>query len=337
MSFIWEEPEYLKQTRELATRFNKISGMSGMQKSVTSFQSALKAVVPTSSMDGMKATMQAIQLAMPAAHIQNQLPDIVGQQMTFQSALQLTDTLRSVAESLRPMYEMQSGLLQLLGNQKLLGALQESHAWQQNLTGVLEAITPLLPKIDVQAFAKPLLENNSALTSFLAEYARNFNFDKLDIQDGALVYDGREYSIDDLQLEIDDEIEAVENKQSLREKTDKNNGLFIIGVLISLFLLFPQIDEAIPWYAEKYEALQAYIQLLSGIISQETYAFTIKEATYLRAKPNAKSQRITTVLYDTKLRIISSDTPRWLCVEYTDEQGTTIVGWVSKVSVEMDE
>jgi hypothetical protein len=181
-----------------------------------------------------------------------------------------------------------------------------------------------------------LIEDNTAFKTFLADYAENFNFDELEIQDSAVVYDGREYSIDDLEQELGEELTAVENGQSLRERFEKNNALFITGILIYLVLMFPQIDEAMLWYGEKLHELQAFVQSFTSNTSQEVFAFTIRDITYLRIEPNAKSSRLATIVYDTRLRVISPETPRWLYVEYTDEQGNTLTGWVSKVSVEMD-
>lgn len=332
MSFVWDEPEYLQQARELAMQFNKNYDISGIQKAMSSFQSALKGAVPSTSMESITTAVKAIQFAMPAINKQS----ISGQQMTLKSALQISEALQSASAALRPLYEMKNSLQGLFGNQSLMEALQESSTWQRNITGILETVTPLLPKIDVQVFAKPLLENNKTFTSFLEKYAQDFDFDCLNIQDGALVYDGHEYSIGDLQQEFNDEIAAIENKQSLRERFEKNNTLFVIGILIYLFLLFPQIDKVVPWYSEKYEALQAFVQSVSATMQQGLYVFTIKDITYLRMEPNVKSKILANIVYHTRLRVISTETSRWLKVEYTDEQGIVVIGWVSRVSVEME-
>jgi hypothetical protein len=337
MSVVWEEPEYLRQARELATKFNEMSGVAGLQKSISAFQSALEVPVLPSSIIGVAAALKSISATMIDAKTQSQLRTLVSSKMTVSAAVQMSEALQSATDTLQPMYEMQAGLRELIGNMQWLDTLQESQAWQKNITGMLEAITPLLPKIDVQVFAKPLIESNMAFKSFLADYAVNFNFDELEIQDGALAYDGCEYSIDDLEQELSEELTAIENGQPLRERFEKNNVLFIIGILIYLFLMFPQIDEALPWYGEKFNELQTYVQSLTSNLPQEVFAFTIKDITYLRLEPNAKSGRLATIVHDTRLRIISSETPRWLYVEYTDEQGNTLTGWVSKVSVEIDE
>lgn len=64
----------------------------------------------------------------------------------------------------------------------------------------------------------------------------------------------------------------------------------------------------------------------------ETFAYVIRDSAILRESADSKSPQIVRVLYDTKLRVIS-EVPRWVQVEYIDEEGNLLIGWISKISV----
>ena len=66
---------------------------------------------------------------------------------------------------------------------------------------------------------------------------------------------------------------------------------------------------------------------------RSSICFTIKDRSVLREEVNSTATRILYLPYDTQLEIIA-DTPRWYQVKYTDEGGTEIIGWISKISVE---
>lgn len=61
----------------------------------------------------------------------------------------------------------------------------------------------------------------------------------------------------------------------------------------------------------------------------------IKERSILREEASSTAARIRYLPYDTPLEIIS-DIPRWYQVTYTDENGSEITGWISKISVELE-
>jgi hypothetical protein len=111
--------------------------------------------------------------------------------------------------------------------------------------------------------------------------------------------------------------------------------IFIIGFIITLLLAFPQLDDALSWYKERLDMLKPFFQSLLDITIEEIYVYTIKETTYLRVEANAKSMKILTLAYDTRLRVLSSETPRWFEVEYIDENEDVFTGWVSKTSVQI--
>lgn len=95
MSYVWEEPEHIRQSRELAIRFNEVSGNAGLQKFVSNFQSALDAAVPPSSIAGMSAGLQSISSNMRNTKIQSQLGTLVIGQTTIPAALQMSEALKS--------------------------------------------------------------------------------------------------------------------------------------------------------------------------------------------------------------------------------------------------
>ena len=56
----------------------------------------------------------------------------------------------------------------------------------------------------------------------------------------------------------------------------------------------------------------------------------------MREEASSTAARILYLPYDTPLEIIA-DIPRWYQVKYTKEDGTEIIGWISKISVETED
>ena len=184
------------------------------------------------------------------------------------------------------------------------------------LTRQIEDMLPKLEEIDSRVF----------------EAARHFDMSAVEIEDDKLVFDGVEYTEEDLSREMNAQIESLNSSgDELYEQFEffkKKHWipLFILWVLLSI----PQWCDAVKWYIDKAEDAYEFVV--------ETYreCQTIKENAKLRAKPTPQAPVIMTVPLRTRLEILES-VPRWHQVKYIDQNQEELRAWVSKVSVETEE
>ena len=94
-------------------------------------------------------------------------------------------------------------------------------------------------------------------------------------------------------------------------------------------MTLPDVPEKIEFYCNTVAQIQEIYEEKSHI------CYTIKEQSILRKEANSTAARILYLPYDTPLEIIA-DIPRWYQVKYTKEDGTEIIGWISKISVETE-
>ena len=80
----------------------------------------------------------------------------------------------------------------------------------------------------------------------------------------------------------------------------------------------------------------AIVQIQELYAERPVVCYTIKERSVLRNEPNSSAQRLCSLLYDTQLEILD-DIPRWYQVKHTDNDGLETIGWISKISVELED
>jgi hypothetical protein len=265
----------------------------------------------------------------------------------YSSQLQrATESIR-IWEAAKPMLEIQDSLKGIFGNQQLLQgidraaqlqkdlfantglmkAAQEAAAWYNNnsmLFRSIETLTPILSNT-------PLIKSIADAQLNLAEMVRGFNLSSISFGEGTLIYDGQEYTSAELSAELDSEIALVQTHKSIPELYDEfKKKYWVITFIIFILLAFPDVSDKVEYYTEK---VKAVISILSSQdMYAETFAYVIRDSAVLRESADSKSPQIVRLLYDTKLRVIS-EVPRWVQVEYTDEEGNSFIGWISKISV----
>lgn len=180
----------------------------------------------------------------------------------------------------------------------------------------IEQATAILPNLD----------------EALLRAAKLFDTSSVKVEDERTIsYEGVSYSIEALDAELQEQIKVVEeNKPTLRERFEAlQQKLWLLLLVFNLIMFLPQLPET----AEYYRNVASQIELV--VMQKSQICFTIKEKAVLREEPNSKAKRLVTLPYDTPLEIIES-VPRWYQVKYTDENGTEIIGWISKISVESE-
>lgn len=271
--------------------------------------------------------------------------------------LEYTSQLERATESVRiwkaakPTFEMQDKLKDILGNQDLMQridratrlrkdlfansglmkAAQEATAWHNDNAMLFRSIETLMPVLSDTSLMKAV----AAAQSNLADITRGFDFSSLNYGEGTLIYDGQEYAIDGLGAELDNEIAIVEKHKSIPEKfEDAKKKFWLIFLIFYIISSIPDLADKAEWYAAK---IQTAISMLTAEdTSTDVFAYVIKESAVLRESADSKSTQIARLLYDTKLRIIS-EVPRWYEVEYIDDEGNSLVGWISKISVSTED
>lgn len=262
-------------------------------------------------------------------------------------ALEYSTTTTRISEAIRPLLDTQHRLNCILGNQQLMkninGAtrsqkyllansgliqtVQEATAWYNDKAPLfhgIEMLTLLISDTTLKAVA-------NAQSNF-ANMVQGYNFSSLRYEEDTLIYDGREYTIDELDTELNNEIDIVEKHKTIPEKFEETKKkLWLLFLLIYIISAIPDVVEKANWYAEK---IQTAISILD--IQDETptdiFAYITKDSAILRKSASPKSPQVSCLPYDTKLRVIS-DTPRWFEVEYIDNEGNSIIGWISKIGV----
>lgn len=206
--------------------------------------------------------------------------------------------------------------------------LQESPALLK-LSGVLESYqhTPLLKQME-QA-----ISHLSTLDPALFNLAKTVDWTDIQFcEDGSILFDGVNYSPEELPGELEAQIsEAKSGTISLREKFEGlKKRLWLLLLILQMILFLPQIPAALEFYGTIVAQIEDVVQQTNQI------CFTIRESSYLRESANSSAEIALTIPYDTPLEIIET-IPRWYQVKYTNADGQTVSGWISKISVEIGE
>jgi|GEM_PF-6487489 len=177
----------------------------------------------------------------------------------------------------------------------------------------------------------------STFAESLQRVLQSFDLGQIEVSEkGNLVYDGCEYSEDELTMELDSQIELINNPKT--PKTLKENfellkrKIWLILLILHIYTVIPDFVDKTSWYKENIPNLTALFKNHDQE-EREHCAYVIKEKAILRKNADPTSSRVAKLLYDTRLKIIA-DIPRWYEVVYEGEDGNVLRGWISKVSVE---
>ena len=173
----------------------------------------------------------------------------------------------------------------------------------------------------------------SQLGSFdksIFEAAQTYDFSGIEVRDdGVITFEGVEYGTEEITAELTAQIE-IAKKPTLREKFESfQQRIWLLLLVLNIIMFLPQVPETVDFYCDTVAQIQELYEERSHI------CFTIKERSILREEASSTAARILYLPYDTPLEIIA-DIPRWYQVKYTKEDGTEVIGWISKISVETE-
>ena len=157
-----------------------------------------------------------------------------------------------------------------------------------------------------------------------------FDFSAVEIvDDNTLLINGSRYTSEEIKDTLNVEIRDIKDKgQNITDLIEKAKGS-LIGLLISLLLFIPTVAQAVEFYDDAIPYVKAFF------LGENVRCFTIKEYSFLREEANSKAKSLLRIPYDTELEVLE-DVSRWYKVRYVNDIGEEIVGWISKVSVEID-
>lgn len=164
----------------------------------------------------------------------------------------------------------------------------------------------------------------------VCQIGMNFDVGAVSVsEDGTLSYQEITYKKDEVPQELALQVQEVDRnpiplKQQLEEFKQKH---WLLILILSIYVFIPGWKEATVQY------LDAGKCIYEMVLNLPQMCYTTREKSYIRSKADAKSKILATLVYDTELEILE-DIPRWYKVKYTDETGTEIEGWISKISVE---
>lgn len=175
-----------------------------------------------------------------------------------------------------------------------------------------------------------ILSQLSVLDPSLFEAAKHFDLSEVEIDnEGDILYEGLKYSHEEIPNILDSQMGIVK-KVTLKDRFEELCKRFwLLLIVLRLIMFLPQLPETVEFYRDTVMEIQYILEEKSHI------CFTIKERSILREEARSNSPYIIYLPYDTPLEIIDT-IPRWYQVKYTDENGVEIIGWISKISVEME-
>lgn len=301
-------------------------------------------------LDGLKGIMDSYKNALKGLPKAMQICSAIPTEGIFESIIKLEAQTRQTYESVMPHMEQISKLC-VTATQSIEQSMKSINT--QALSSSIERLRDLVsvPAINVskdfeqitkllEAYSSPIIseqlkrtiDNFKAVNISAFSELPSFDFSKFKvISEEVISYDGIEYSGNELATELDDQIKAIkEIKPTLREKLQAlKQRLWLLTLILNLILFLPEIPEKVEFYRN------TVLQLEEVAEEKRSICFTIKEKSILREEPKSDSLCILSLPYDTALKIIET-IPRWYKVEYVDGDGEQIIGWISKICVEID-
>ena len=195
----------------------------------------------------------------------------------------------------------------------------------------LSKILKLYQTPDIVSHVDSALSQLASFDTSILEAARAFDLSGVEVSDdGVITYDGVEYGSEEISAVLDTQIE-IAKKPTLREKFESlKKRLWLLLLLLNIVMFLPQVPETVEFYRNTVAQIQEIW------VERSHFCFTVKECSILREDANSSSARILYLPYDTPLEILD-DVPRWYQVKYSDEDGIETIGWISKISVSMEE
>lgn len=183
---------------------------------------------------------------------------------------------------------------------------------------------------DIQKYIDKTLPQLHSLDTTILKVAKEFDVSSVEINDdGSISYDGISYDSKKIDTALEKQMGIVK-ELTLQERFEGLKKQFwLLLFVLNIIMFLPQVSTTIEFYKEVFEEFQA------SLMEKQNICFTIKERSILREEASSKAVRIRCLPYDTKLEIVE-DIPRWYQVKYIDETGVEIIGWISKISVELD-
>lgn len=158
------------------------------------------------------------------------------------------------------------------------------------------------------------------------------NFPKVEmLSDMSIKYDNIILSQGEVCQEFESQMEELKKRpKALYDKFENVKKKFwLVLFILNLIMFIPRIPATYEFYKDMIPQIEDLFYNVTD------YCYIIKERAFLRENPNSKSGVICTLLYDTKLEVIEV-IPRWLKVRYIDESDVEHIGWISKISVEIE-
>lgn len=311
-----------------------IKGYNSLDKKLTVATESLSNLISTGAMEKIAKQEIALQAVAKTVAEQTQKWERI---LTSSTLSQTLGRLQQIDTALIDSIQSTVKVLQTPAFQNSIAAvagLQKTYA-----TGAVAAVNQMAKALKVYQSSSlasqvaAMVKQLAVFDAVLLEKAREFDWDAIEISDDDIItFDGVDYTPEELSTEFDAEVAiAQKNKSSLREKFEwLGKKLWLLLLVLSLLMELPDIPEKIDFYCNTVAQIQEIIEEKSHI------CFTIKERSILREEANSSAKRILCLPYDTPLEIIA-EIPRWYQVKYIDEEGTEIIGWISKISVETEE
>jgi hypothetical protein len=252
---------------------------------------------------------------------------------------ELQQSLNSIREPFSNIKQQIADLKQPFSNMKrqITELMQPFSDMSRQVSEIMKPISTTMAMTDLSQHLLSVTRDMSTLKEWNRIIA-DFDWSSISVNNGSIIYSGIEYSPEDIEQELLTEtaiLKTVRKKKSLKKLYEEcKEKLWLVLFLLSLIISIPEIFQGIEWFSDKFE--NVFVEFNQTEDAFEFIVYTVVESTPLRAEPNGKGKIEKRLRIETELRIIS-DIPRWYEVEYTLEDGTKIIGWVSKRSVEISE
>ncbi len=167
--------------------------------------------------------------------------------------------------------------------------------------------------------------------TYLEEMRKSYKSNNFQVnKNGSFTVDDNEYSPIELANEIVCELNELDknnkiNKETIRKIRAKITTLvFILNLII---FIIPKLPDGIE------NAYKFYNEFYMTITGKNIKCYVIVDKAKIYKSNNAKSNVLEILVYDTELEILD-DVSRWYKVQFVNEDGKNIIGWVAKRNVE---
>jgi len=211
-----------------------------------------------------------------------------------------------------------------------------THHIQDN-SWIMEQVAHTLPNNFKLAFERwpEIADTISNSDLDLDDLIRQADFSSITLEEDGFCIKGKPLSTERLSTELDSGIDAIKNYRTSKlveqnkPKKDYGTIALVLTVVTFIFTLYhsmfpdvmPRVGESI---SQKASIARA---------TAEFHVVAMVDRTSFRITPKRDSTELAKLPYGTKLRV-SSEQRYWYQVEYITSDGVSLIGWVSKRSVE---